>query len=510
MLNAARSWEGPVLRVSVPEAPPPHEAHRRLAAEYPSTFILESRDGPDRLARYSFVGWDPAGTLQRDRLGWTVRGSVPTPHRGEPTIGYLRRVLADARRDAPAADAGPFAGGLVGVIGFAFVADLEPSLRPALAARGEAGRPGLGGAARLHPQTRQPPPNPAQDSEWPSVLLGLYLDCLVYDHLEGTCTYVSRGDDRSAQLEILKRPMARRRLQVGHLASSTSRSGFEAKVREAQQLIAAGECFQVVLSRSYSAVFAGDLGECYDRLREALRVPYLYHLRFAGQPARAILGASPEMLVRVRGRTAETVPIAGTRPFTGEARRDSEQARALLGDAKERAEHFMLVDLARNDLARACQAGTVAVPELAAVAPFGPVQHIVSRVTGTLSPGKDALDALAAVFPAGTVSGAPKLRAIEHLVRLEATERGPYAGCVLYASLEGELDSAIAIRSLSATIPGDAGEGRFTVQAGAGIVAGSQPRLEFEETQRKAATMLAALKEFGAEMPNEELMEEAA
>jgi anthranilate synthase component I len=453
-----------MLRVRLARAPPPHEAHARLAARHATTFLLESRTGPDRLARFSFVGWAPAGSVELDSRGLRVEGALPSPKPSEPPLDYLRRLLRQHRVTDPRH---PFVGGLVGSAGSDFTRSLEPSLE-------------AGGA-----------------EAWPRLVLGLYLDALVYDHRKGTVHYVSIGADRRADLAALRTRPRRPSLKVGAVKPSHTRPEFTALVREAQELIRAGECFQVVLSRAYQAEYRGDLAACYDWLRTRAHAPYLFFLRFGGATPRALLGASPETLVRVRAGMATTFPIAGTRPLTGRKAADAAAARDLRRDAKENAEHAMLVDLARNDLARVCRPGTVEVVRMAKVEGFRTVQHLVSEVRGRLRRGQDALDALAAVFPAGTVSGAPKVRALEHLERLEARPRGPYAGAVCYLSFNGDLDSCIAIRCLSAT------DGRLSIQAGAGIVLGSRPEAEFDETRHKARLLLEAVKRFGARLPRE-------
>ncbi len=447
-----------LIRVPLEDAPSPHEAHRRLAAQYDGSFILESREGPERLARYSFVGFNPAGTVACDRNGLHVTGDLPAPSSDQPPIEYLRRVQAFYHTDDHVT---PFVGGLVGSLGYHFSRLTEPIL--------DDGSP----------------------ESWPRFLFGLYLDAIVYDHVKETVHYVSRGPDRRAAVhDALAQDPASRRLTVGSVTSPVDEDDFVDRVAKAQQLIRAGECFQIVLSRPYTADYRGSLAPLYEWLRDAARVPYLYHLRFPGN--RQLLGASPEMLVRVRQGACSTFPIAGTRPVTGDAAADEAAGRDLLADPKERAEHAMLVDLARNDLSRVCQAGTVKVQAFQELHRFPNVQHLVSHVTGQLDAGRDALDAVAAVFPAGTVSGAPKIRAQQHIAELESHDRGPYAGAVAYVSFNGDFDSAIAIRSLSAD--GD----RLTVQAGAGIVNASQPESEFQETRHKAGTLLAGLAAFGA------------
>lgn len=446
------------------DPPPAHEAHRRLAALHATTFLLESRTGPERLARYSFVGWAPAGRIVLDAAGLHVTGHLPKPRPAEPALGYLRRVL---RRHRSRDHRAPFAGGLVGCVGSDFVRELEPTLAD------------------------------GSKESWPRLDLGLYLDGVVYDHHLGVAHYVSVGPDRRAALdEALRSRPPRATLSVGPLRPSASRAAFTRKVRAAQRLVQAGECFQAVLSRAYAGRYDGDLSAAYGHLRRRAQAPHLFFLR-DGDAGRTLLGASPETLVRVRRGQATTFPIAGTRPLTGDARKDAAAARALRADPKENAEHAMLVDLARNDLARVSRPGTVRVTRLRKVEGFRTVQHLVSEVLGTLARGRDALDALAAVFPAGTVSGAPKVRALEHIARLESRPRGAYAGAVCYLSFNGDLDSCIAIRCLSAQ------GGRLTVQAGAGIVLASDPDAEFDETRHKARLLLDTVAAFGGRAPRE-------
>lgn len=458
-----------MLRVRLQTAPPPHEAHARLAARHATTFLLESRTGPGRMARFSFVGWNPRGTVDLGPEGLVVHGDVPAPRAREAPLDYLRRLLRQRRVTDRRL---PFVGGLVGSVGSDFARTLEPTL------------------------------DGKQAEEWPRLLLGLYDDALVYDHRRGTVHYVSTGADRRGDLEALRHKPAPARFTVGLVTASHSRAKFTGLVRKAQGLIRAGECFQVVLSRSYRAEFRGDLAACYALLRKRAFAPHLFFLRFgaaqgSGSEPRVLLGASPETLVQVRGGVATTFPIAGTRPLTGRKKVDAAAARDLGADPKENAEHAMLVDLARNDLARVCRPGTVEVTRLRKVEPFRTVQHLVSEVTGRLARGQDALDALAAVFPAGTVSGAPKLRALEHIDALEAIPRGPYAGGVCYMSYSGDLDSCIAIRCLGAVGAG------LVVQAGAGIVLGSKPDAEFDETRHKARLLLESIQQFGARLPKE-------
>jgi len=246
----------------------------------------------------------------------------------------------------------------------------------------------------------------------------------------------------------------------------------------------AGDIFQVVLSKRFEFDVSGDLGVFYRSLSRINPSPYMYFLKLG---ERQIVGSSPEMLVRVENRVVETFPIAGTRPRVSDPKKNAELRRELLADPKEMAEHVMLVDLARNDMGKVAKYGSVRLPELFTVQQFSHVQHIVSHVVGDLRPEHDAFDALRAIFPAGTVSGAPKPRAMEIIEELEAVRRGPYAGAVGYFSFNGNADFAITIRTLIAN-------GRNgSIQAGAGIVADSSPENEWFESEAKGAALIRAL-----------------
>jgi len=262
-------------------------------------------------------------------------------------------------------------------------------------------------------------------------------------------------------------------------------AGYKDAVRRAKEYIAAGDIFQVVLSRQRSLPCEVDPFTVYRALRMVNPSPYMYFLK---EGATAVAGASPEMLVRVEGRRVETRPLAGTRPRGGTPEEDERREKELLADEKERAEHLMLVDLGRNDLGRVCSFRSVTVPELMKVERYSHVAHIMSSVVGELAPGKDALDALVATFPAGTLSGAPKIRAMEIIDELEPRRRGLYGGTFGYFDLRGNADFCIAIRTLLLE------DGRATVQTGAGIVADSDPDLELAETEAKAGAMMEALR----------------
>ncbi|RKZ17075.1 anthranilate synthase component I, partial [bacterium] len=268
------------------------------------------------------------------------------------------------------------------------------------------------------------------------------------------------------------------------LTSNLEQSAYEDMVRRAQEHILAGDAFQIVLSQRLAGTTSVSPFRIYRALRILNPSPYLFYVDFGDAQ---LVGSSPEMLVRVAGGRAQVNPIAGTRPRGSTAAEDHELERELLADEKERAEHVMLVDLGRNDLGRVCRTGTVVVDDFMDVERYSHVMHIVSRVSGQLEAGVDMFDVLAATFPAGTVSGAPKIRAMQIISELEPDRRGPYAGAVGYFGQGGDMDMCIAIRTLVVR------DGRFSVQAGAGIVADSDPAREFQETLDKIRALVRAV-----------------
>jgi anthranilate synthase component 1 len=297
---------------------------------------------------------------------------------------------------------------------------------------------------------------------------------------------------------IPRGPSAARLGSVGETApvpldALTSREDFLAQVKAAKEYIVAGDIFQVVLSQRFEAPYEGDGLDLYRVLRTVNPSPYMFYLRSGDI---TLVGSSPEPLVRVEGDQVLTRPLAGTRPRGADLTEDGKLRAELLADEKERAEHVMLVDLGRNDLGRVCEPGTIEVSELMEVERYSHVMHIVSTITGTLAPGKDAFDALRATFPAGTVSGAPKIRAMEIVRELEPFARGPYAGTVGYVGLDGALDMCITIRTFVIT------GGKAMLQSGAGIVADSVPEKEYEETLHKARALHHSL-ELAAGMTRE-------
>jgi anthranilate synthase component 1 len=429
----------------------PFDVYRRVREAYEHTFLFESLVGPERLAEFSFIGFAPEATVRVEENRFVSEGEKRKLSDPRAVGEFIRERLKST------ASSSRFAGGLVGYVSYDFVKFLEKV------------------------DIRQ-----RHGCRMPEMEMGLYLDGIVFDHRKKSATYFSHGENRLTDLKnVLREPPE----DHGRFAASPSgedldRKGFEYAVYKAKERIAAGDIFQVVLSRERRFETSGDILSVYERLRRLNPSPYMYFIEFG---PRRVVGSSPEMLVRVEGKEVSTYPIAGTRRIGKDEAETTRLGEELLKDEKERAEHAMLVDLARNDVGRVARYGTVRVPEYMKIERFSHVQHIVSKVAGTLRRDRDAFDALASVFPAGTVSGAPKVRAMEIIDSLEASRRGPYAGAVGYLSFSGALDSAITIRSLAA-------EGStMRIRAGAGIVADSKPEREFEETEEKLGALAQAL-----------------
>lgn len=421
--------------------------------------MLESAEGPRRLAQYSFIGFSPSKIIEVKDGNYREtdsRGTTET-RRTDAPLRLLRKVLAE---NYTTYRGFRFVGGVVGYLSYDSVRYLEAI------------------------------PNHAEDElKFPDFEFGVYDDGIVFDHLTGQAYYYWYNNNRIREIEKLlsTKPLP------GNLTSdkpqaNIARHDFESMVKKAKRHIRSGDIFQAVLSKRFESTFRGDLINFYMALREINPSPYMYFLKMKD---RAIVGSSPEMLGRVDGRYAETFPIAGTRPVVEDSKRNARLKSELLKDPKERAEHVMLTDLARNDLGKVCEFGTVKVPEFMTVQQFSHVQHIVSRVTGKLRADSDAIAVLEAIFPAGTVSGAPKKRAMEIIEELEPSRRGPYAGAVGYFSYNGNADFAITIRTLFAQ------RNHAYIQAGAGIVADSKPSREWLETEHKARALLQALRARG-------------
>jgi anthranilate synthase component 1 len=380
---------------------------------------------------------------------------------------------------APQSGVPRFIGGLVGYLGYEAVRFFEPTLQTHM-------QPRLTSHATRH----------APD--------GIYLladTVIAFDHARRSLSLIANvldGDVQSANRKLDEiescihqqlPPAQHHEVQSSKTRSNMTQGRFEDMVRDAKEYIAAGDIFQVVLSQQFRRETNVEPFDVYRAVRRLNPSPYMFFFDFGivdGEPL-FIVGSSPEMFVRLEGRTASLRPIAGTRPRGADANADATLEQELLADPKERAEHVMLVDLGRNDLGRVCEYGTVKVSDFFTIEKYSHVMHIVSHVEGKLRPDLTAFDLVRAAFPAGTVSGAPKVRALEIIAELEPEARGAYAGTVGYFGFDGNMDTCLAIRTM-------VGRGNtFTVQAGAGIVADSNPNTEYQETVNKASAMLRAI-----------------
>jgi anthranilate synthase component 1 len=469
----------PVMRRLLADAETPLSAYRKLSAGRTGTFLLESAEHGGIWSRYSFIGVRSAATLsERDgKAVWT--GIGPEDHPDDP-LGALHDAITRLHTPRRSVDLPPLTGGLVGYLGYDAVRRME----------------------------RLPSTNP-DDLAIPEMQFLLATDLAVLDHSDGTILLIANvirrltphADnapkhayaDALARLDAMEADLARpaassvavvERRDPAGFSGRTAPGDYQKAVRTAKDYIAAGDVFQVVPSQRFEVETAADPLDVYRILRASNPSPYMYLLRLDGLD---VVGSSPEAHVKVTGRQALLHPIAGTRPRGATPEEDARLAGELMSDPKERAEHVMLVDLGRNDLGRVCAPGTVDVVELMAVERYSHVMHIVSTVVGELEADRDAFDALVATFPAGTLTGAPKIRAMEIIEELEPTRRGLYAGVVGYFDVGGDLDTAIAIRTT--VMRG----GTAYVQAGAGIVADSDPDAEEQESRNKAAAVLAAI-----------------
>ncbi len=444
----------------IPFQTSPLEIFSKLYKQYSTAYLLESIEGPKKLAQFSFIGFAPKQTI-------TIRNGTAIT-RNENSGEESRREISDPLSAIKQAVSSRitankdfrFAGGAVGYVSYDAVRYWE----------------------KLPAQT-------TDDLEYPDVEMGIFDDGIVFDHKQKRAYYYYYSKNRLSEIEdCLKKFPDISPLEHNKPSVNVDKEPFQQGVEKAKQYITAGDIFQVVLSKRFSFRFQGDLTEFYQALRAINPSPYMY---FYKSSRRQIVGSSPEMLARTENRTVETFPIAGTRPTTQNAAENRRLAKELLADPKERAEHVMLVDLARNDVGKVSNFGSVRVPEFMQVHRYSHVQHIVSRVLGDLRDDCDSFDALRAVFPAGTVSGAPKVRAMEIIEELEPTRRGPYAGAVGYFSYNGNSDFAITIRTLFAD------KDNACIQAGAGIVADSVPEREWFETEHKAGALIKALEACG-------------
>jgi anthranilate synthase component I len=450
----------PLRHTFIADCETPVSAYLKLRGDGPS-FLLESAEQGQRVGRWSFLGFRPRAVIRLER------GEHPDP--------YVAVAEELARYSiAPLEGLPPFAGGAVGMFGYDLVRSAEPSV-------GE--------------------PNP-DDTGMPELAVMVTDVLLAFDHLRHEVTVLANviaesdverayGEAAAAIAEVRERlrgpvPQAGAgRREPPSYASNLGSDGYAAAVERAKEYIRAGDIYQVVPSQRWSADCPVDAFSIYRGLRAINPSPYMYFLDFEDFE---IAGASPEALVTVTGRTVQQRPIAGTRPRADSVEQDLERGRELLADPKERAEHVMLVDLGRNDLGRVCEYGSVKVDELMGVETYSHVMHIVSSVSGTLRPGVSPMDALRASLPAGTLSGAPKIRAMQIIDELEPVGRGPYGGAVGYLSYTGDLDTCIYIRSALVK------DGQVHLQAGGGIVADSDPAYEVRETEAKAGAVMDAIR----------------
>jgi anthranilate synthase component I len=458
----------PLRHTYVADTETPVSAYLKLRGDGPS-FLLESAEQGQRFGRWSFLGYRPRAVIRLDEGKLTVGGEERD---GSDPYGAVAAEL-ERYRVAPVAGLPPFAGGAVGLFGYDLVRHAEPSVGPG---------------------------NP-DELGMPDMALMVSDVLVAFDHLRHEVTILanvfaeddvesSYAEATAAIAEVRERlaapaPRANAsRREPPEFESNMGTGGYERAVEATKEYIRAGDAYQVVPSQRWSGETPVEAFSIYRGLRAVNPSPYMYFLDFEDFE---IAGASPESLIKVTGRRAEQRPIAGTRPRGATAEEDLRAGEELLADPKERAEHVMLVDLARNDLGRVCEFGTVSVDELMTVETYSHVLHIVSSVSGELRPDVTPMRALEAALPAGTLSGAPKIRAMQIIDELESVKRGPYGGSVGYLSYTGDLDTCIYIRSAVVK------DGRVHVQAGGGIVADSEPGYEARETEAKAGAVFDAI-----------------
>ena len=459
----------------------PVTAFANVARTTDHAFLLESVVGGEKIARYSFIAASPYAVFEatRDHVRISAERGVRKLATQDP-LGELEKLLKDCRAvHLPRLPR--FVGGAVGYAAYDMVRYYE----------------------RL-------PNAPQDDRGLPDLLFGLYDTMIIFDHVQKTILVVSHAHiDREGlktgyenacarieqTIETLAQPPT---MSIGHIAvtgdptlayqSNFSRPGFEKAVAACKEYIRAGDIFQVVLSQRLDLETTADPFNIYRALRIVNPSPFMFYLK---SPKVVLVGSSPEIMCRVEDGVITNRPLAGTRRRGRTEEEDLALERELLADPKERAEHIMLVDLGRNDVGRVAELGTVELSDVMTVERYSHVMHICSNVSGRLAKGRTCFDALRAALPVGTVSGAPKIRAMEIIDEHEPTRRGPYAGAVGYIDFAGNMDTCIALRTMVIT-PG-AGRQRVYIQAGAGIVADSDPALEYEETINKAKGMLRAV-----------------
>ena len=425
------------------------QIYNKISRNYSHSFLFESLSGPEVLAETSVMGFDPKIILKgyTDKIEITENNSTKTISTTKP-FEELKKLLGKCDDQTYR-----YLGGAVGVVNYDAIKLVEK-------------------ISESHDSTR------------PLMEFGIYDDGIIFDNLQKKLFYFYHDENRFDKFVMNDDSFGE--FHSSEIIPNMDKEKFSDIVNKAKKLIHDGDIFQVVLSRKFAFDVSGDNLTLYKTLRKLNPSPYMYHLK---QDSKTIIGASPEMLVRITNDKVETFPIAGTRKITDDEEKNNQLSKELINDEKELAEHTMLVDLGRNDIGKVCKYGTVHPESLMQIKRFSHVQHIVSHVVGNLSPENDMFDAFQAVFPAGTVSGAPKVRAMQIIDDLETEIRGPYAGAVGYFSYNGCCDFAIAIRSIFIE------NNKGFVQSGAGIVSDSIAENEFKETEHKAGAMLQALKE---------------
>jgi len=426
------------------------EIYNKLSRNYSHSFLFESLTGPEELAETSIMGFDPTIIVKgySDKVILFYKDGTQKTIATDDPLSSIKQLL-----ETTSDQSYRYLGGAVGIINYDAVTLWEK-------------------VPQSHPV------------DTPLMEFGIYEDGILYDTKQKKSFYFYYDENRIDQIKLSENKFEK--FYVSEISVDMNEAKFTKIVNDAKKYIYDGDIFQVVLSRRFNFDASGDYLKVYKILRSMNPSPYLYHMKM---DEKTIIGASPEMLIRVTGNVVETFPIAGTRKITNDETKNDELKKEMLNDEKELAEHTMLVDLGRNDIGKVCKYGSVHVVDLMQVKKFSHVQHMVTHVVGTLDEKYNMYDAFKAVFPAGTVSGAPKVRAMEIINEQELHSRGPYAGAVGYFSFNGCCDFAIAIRSIFFD-----GKKGF-VQAGAGIVSDSIPENELKETEHKAGAMLLALKE---------------
>ncbi|MCD7781752.1 MAG: chorismate-binding protein [Methanosphaera sp.] len=433
----------------------PFKLFKNLYYNYNDSFLLESMENDSGLARYSIIGFNPIAKIKaHDNKVVITTDTYTTEYESDnPLLDLKELINNDFEQEG-------FRGGLMGYISYESIKYFEDV--------------------------------PTHESVYPDFEFGLFLDCVVYDNINNKCEYTTVNKDRRQLIyRIYEEEHTSGILEYKVLDDDFTPEEYMDAVNRTKELITDGEIFQAVVANSSNFVLKGSKLPLYERLRNINPSPYMYHIKLA---QREIIGSSPEMLMRLENGIVESYPIAGTRGRGKTPEEDKELEEDLLSDEKELAEHLMLVDLSRNDIGKISKNDSVKLEEFYGIRKFSHLQHIVSHVTGEIMDDKDAIDAFMSLFPAGTLSGAPKIRAMEIIDSMEKYARGPYGGAVGYFSLNGNADFAITIRTLTTN------NNRAEIQAGAGLVYDSIAKNEHAECERKKGAIVQALKESGSEV----------